>query len=604
LLDEMARIANQHRFKPDARLRWLIQWLAQNASPAIKLPSDSAVASRGGADNQWSPLRLIIFTEYEDTARHLRVQLEAAISGTDRASERIAVYHGPTPADQREMLKRAFNEHPDRHPIRILIATDAAREGLNLQAHCWHLFHFDLPWNPSRLEQRNGRVDRKLQPSAEVFCHYFVYPQRPEDRVLRALVRKTETIRLELGSLSEVIVKRLRSGIRRDEIEASASAIEGLADDPEKAAAREAELEGAAAERQARLRTEIETLRNRINDARRWIGLDEDQLRDALDSSLELLPADPLSPAPTPKGEPARYEFPNLHLRKGGDSRWASTLDTLRVPAEPGQPLFEWRRQSPLRPVVFNPPSGFDSDTVQMHLSHRVVQRLLGRFLAQGFVHHDLSRACLAHSDDAIPRIVLIGRLAIYGAAATRLHEELITVTARWTDPADRKSGLTPYGRDAEAKTVSLLQESLKPGALARQLAPTVLERLRDSMARDIRELLPHLETRGQASKADAEKLLAERARIESDAMRKTLDDQRRRVLLKFEATQNEQAVLPGFNEDERRQLIADRRHWKRWLENVDGDLAREPKRIADFYHTRSHRLEPVGLAYLWPVTG
>ena len=54
----------------------------------------------------------------------------------------------------------------------------------------------------------------------------------------------------------------------------------------------------------------------------------------------------------------------------------------------------------------------------------------------------------------------------------------------------------------------------------------------------------------------------------------------------------------------QRRQLSADRRHWQRWLTNVDGDLAREPQRIADFYRTRSSRLEPVGLAYLGPVTG
>ncbi|MEN9634675.1 MAG: hypothetical protein RL077_3079 [Verrucomicrobiota bacterium] len=454
----------------------------------------------------------------------------------------------------------------------------------------------------SRLEQRNGRVDRKLQPSPEVFCHYFVYAQRPEDRVLRALVRKTETIRLELGSLSEVIEKRLRTGIRRDEIEAAA--IEGLQDDPEKKASRDAELDEAAAQRQARLRAEIDTLRNRINDARRWIGLDEGQLRDALNCSLDLLPADSLQPAPTPAGEPTRYVFPNLQVRRGGDSRWSATLDTLRQSAGPGQPLYEWRREPPLRPVVFTPPTGFDSDTVQMHLSHRVVQRLLGRFLSQGFVYHDLSRACLAQSDDAIPRVVLLGRLAVYGSGAARLHEELITVTARWIEPADRKNPLTPYGRDAEAKTISLLQESLKPGASTRTLAPAVLQRLQAAMARDMVELLPQLTIRGEAAQADAEKLLDERGRIESEAMRKTLDDQRRRVLLKYEATGDDQSVLPGFSDDERRQLSADRRRWQRWLTNVDGDLAREPQRIADFYRTRSYRLEPVGLAYLWPVTG
>src|SRR6266404_5833413 len=87
--------------------------------------------------------------------------------------------------ESREEVKRAFNTDPKKHPLRILIATDAAREGINLQNHCADLFHFDVPWNPSRMEQRNGRIDRKLQRSREVRCYYFVYQQRPEDRVLQ-----------------------------------------------------------------------------------------------------------------------------------------------------------------------------------------------------------------------------------------------------------------------------------------------------------------------------------------------------------------------------------------------------------------------------------
>src|SRR5581483_4040846 len=168
---------------------------------------------------EWREKRVIIFTEYEDTLRYLRACLENAIADTDRPDERIAIFHGPTPLDKREAIKLAFNEHPSKNSLRILLCNDAAREGLNLQAHCNNLFHFDVPWNPSRLEQRNGRIDRKLQPSDFVYCHYFVYTQRPEDRVLRALVRKTETIRAELGSLSQVIDSRLaktmKGGITR-----------------------------------------------------------------------------------------------------------------------------------------------------------------------------------------------------------------------------------------------------------------------------------------------------------------------------------------------------------------------------------------------------
>lgn len=599
LLGDLARVAEQHRHRPDARIRWLVDWLQQHCCPGIRLPGQAS--PQPGAP--WSALRLIIFTEYEDTARYLRSQLEAALAGTDRAEDRLAVFHGPTPADKREELKRAFNEPPDRQPLRILIATDAAREGLNLQAHCWNLFHFDLPWNPSRLEQRNGRVDRKLQPNDEVLCHYFVYAQRPEDRVLRALVRKTATIRLELGSLSEVIEKGLRTGIRRADAAQTAEEIEGLSESAEKRAAREAELDDDAQERQRRLRAEVETLRNRINEARRWIGLDEVQLRDAFNCSLEFLGAEPLRETPAPAGEPSRYTFPNLQTRQGGDPRWASTLDTLRPPKDREQTVLEWRREAPLRPVVFTPPLGFDGDTVQLHLSHRVAQRLLGRFLAQGFVYHDLSRACLAQSDDAIPRVVLLGRLALYGAGAARLHEQLLTVTARWLDPADRKQPLAPYGRDAEARTMSLLQESLKPGATGQTVPAAAQQRLQASLAQDIRDLLPHLEQRGLAARQEAEAQLSERGAAESESLRKILEDQRRRVLAKYNAAEADQMLL-GFSDDEKRQLSADRRHWERWLANVDGDLEREPKRIAEFYQTKSYRLEPVGLAYLWPVTG
>ena len=177
------------------------------------------------------------------------------LSDSDRADERIAIFHGPTPPDEREAIKTAFNTDPAQHPVRILIATDAAREGLNLQAHCWNVFHFDVPWNPSRMEQRNGRVDRKLQPNPVVYCHYFFYKQRPEDRVLAALVRKTKTIREELGSLSQVIDSKLeglmKGGIRRSDVDDLENKIDTADLEEDQRETVEEELE-ASREREAR----------------------------------------------------------------------------------------------------------------------------------------------------------------------------------------------------------------------------------------------------------------------------------------------------------------------------------------------------------------
>ena len=135
------------------------------------------------------------------------------------------------------------------------------------------------------------------------------------------------------------------------------------------------------------------------------------QLRDALSCSLEILGSEPLKPIASSNGGPARYVFPNLDARHGADPTWSATLETLRAPPENGKHDFSWRKESPILPVVFSAPEGIDDEIVQLHLSHRVVQRLLGRFLSQGFIHHDLSRACLAQSADAIPRVILLGRV-------------------------------------------------------------------------------------------------------------------------------------------------------------------------------------------------
>ena len=284
------------------------------------------------------------------------------MNGTDRAEQRIAIYHGPTPPDEREAIKQAFNADPKHHPVRILIATDAAREGLNLQAHCWNLFHFDVPWNPSRMEQRNGRIDRKLQTQPEVFCHYFVYQQRPEDRILKVLVQKTERIKKELGSLAQVIDARLadtlRTGIRRDRIEALEKEI--LA----------ADLEG---DQRKTVEEELESNRERQDDLRRrWTlfailsrsrrrvsaWMTSNFVRPFL-AALELLGAEPLKAGKDNSGERTvpTFEFPALDQREGADPTWADTLDTLRAPRDRDQKLWEWRRASPIRPVVFEDPA-------------------------------------------------------------------------------------------------------------------------------------------------------------------------------------------------------------------------------------------------------
>lgn len=345
-------------------------------------------------------------------------QLEAAIAATDRAEERIAVFSGSTPSEERERIKRAFNGDPDRYPLRILVATDAARKGLNLQSRCHNLFHFDVPWNPSKLEQCNGRIDRKLQPEPEVFCHYFYYHQRQEDQILDVIVRKTETIKRELGSLSQVVESRpsellKKRGIRRDGVEALLREIDGETKpgDCEREGMEELEQPRESLDK---LRDQVKGLETRIEEFRRHTGFREEHFRDALDHALGLLDVSALTSVRSVSGEPVRYRFPTLDTREGADITWVDTLDTLRPMCRREQTR-EWRRAAEVRPVVFADTGTMDEETVHLHLEHRVVQRLLGRFLAQGFIHHDLSRAYLAQTADNIPRVILLGRLCLYG---------------------------------------------------------------------------------------------------------------------------------------------------------------------------------------------
>jgi SNF2 family DNA or RNA helicase len=582
LLECMTVIAEASRGLADPKVKFLTGWIHENLCPDHR---------------NWNSRRVVIFTEYADTKRYLEQQLRAALADTDRADERIGTFHGGMGEDSREEIKKAFNAAPEKHPLRILIATDAAREGVNLQNHCADLFHFDVPWNPSRMEQRNGRIDRKLQRSPEVRCHYFVFRQRPEDRVLEVLVKKTKIIEAELGSLSPVLERRitdLLAGGLDPSLESKITALEVTATDRSVV---EEELE-ASRERKVELEAQLSVLRDMLATSQKYIGLDEQHFRDAISSSLELLGAEPLQRM---NGD-GRWKFPALD---GSRSDWVYTLDSLRATRPRDQKPWEWRRESPIRPVVFQDSGSLDDDVVHLHLEHRVVQRLLSRFLSQGFVYHDLSRACVGQTRDTTPRVILLGRLSLYGPNASRLHDEIVPVTARWNDPEIRKEKLRPYAEDTEAKTLDLLEEAFAH-ARERRIAPEVQDRLARSAAPDVAELLPALEQRGETLARRATELLASRGEKEASEMAAIIESQRTRILATAKRYDERQQRLEFDEEDEatRRQRDAERKGWNKRLGEIGKELTIEPERIRNTYIVKATRIQPVGLVYLWPISG
>ena len=257
----------------------------------------------------------------------------------------------------------------------------------------------------------------------------------------------------------------------------------------------------------------------------------------------------------------------------------------------------EWRRRASVKPVAFKDTGRLGDKVVHLHLEHRVARRLLSRFTAQGLIHHDLSKACMTVASGRDTRVVLLGRLAVYGRHAERLHEEVVPVTARWVDAARRSHGLEPYGRAGQQSTLAALQAALDVAADER-IPGAVRARFEASAEQDIRDLKPHLERRAAALIGEVREQLAARADAESGSMRDLLERQRTRI-----AEAVRKSVQMAFDYDaERRQHEADRRAWDRRLKQIEDELESEPRRIADTYTVRAVRVDPVGIVYLWPT--
>ena len=602
LLDRMTRIAEAARHEPDERIKWLNRWIRTELFTA-----DQAGRVR------WNDRRVVIFTEYADTKRYLVEQIESALG--DLARGRVLTYHGGMDENAREDVKRAFNADPSEHPVRVLVATDAAREGVNLQNHCADLFHFDVPWNPSRMEQRNGRIDRKLQRALVVRCHYFVLPQRAEDRVLEVLIEKTERIQEEFGVfpplLDRLVAGKLVGGIRHADADKLADEIRAI--EPQRTAVDE-DLEPVRA-RQDALKQQLAVLRKLLDESKAWLGLEDDAFREAVSASLSVLGAPALTPRdPTHLADdPARvpWSFPALDRTAAGHG-WAETLDALRVPRRRDEKQADWRRDAALRPIVFRDPGTLDGKVVHLHLEHRVVQRLLGRFLAQGFVHDDLSRACVVLTDHPTPYVLVLGRLSLYGARAARLHDEVLVAAAEWVEPDLRTRKLRALADEDKRQTLALLESSLLH---ARPVPDTVRARLTDIAPRDVDELTGHLKRRAETMANAAIRELTKRGEQEAKDMVAILLEQKKRIAetllewkVKEEALKHpkgpQQVPLPGFPVEEQQQLAADRRWQEARLKSLEGELVTEPERIRAGYVVKARRIEPVGIVYLWPGTG
>ena len=156
-------------------------------------------------DRNWLARGCIVFSQYRDSIQWLADQLTA-----EMPDERIAIYSGPTTSGIMQggqwtpMDREALKGMVRRAELRLMLGTDAAAEGLNLQRLAT-LINLDLPWNPTRLEQRKGRIQRIGQVHDTVQIYNMRYRGSVEDRVHELLSSRLENVYHLFGQLPDVL---------------------------------------------------------------------------------------------------------------------------------------------------------------------------------------------------------------------------------------------------------------------------------------------------------------------------------------------------------------------------------------------------------------
>ena len=195
-LNELRTWAQGAKNKVDSKARAVLDWIETN------------LREKG----EWNERRLILFTEYRTTHQWIHEILVSHGYGGDR----LAILHGSMDHDDREVVKASFQAAPSESAVRILLATDAASEGIDLQNYCNYLIHLEIPYNPNVMEQRNGRIDRYGQRQKEVLIWHPADGSgaggqsvggHSED-IIRAL-RKLEAMRADMGSVNPVIAPQM-----------------------------------------------------------------------------------------------------------------------------------------------------------------------------------------------------------------------------------------------------------------------------------------------------------------------------------------------------------------------------------------------------------
>lgn len=556
--------AERHKNRVDAKAKAVLRWLEKHLK----------------TDGRWNEKRVILFTEY----RASHVWLHQILTANGYGGDRLHILHGSMLPKEREAIKAAFQAHPNVSPVRILLATDAASEGIDLQNHCNYLIHIEIPWNPNVMEQRNGRIDRHGQKEKEVHIWHPVSEgfdlreisrrrkvgeiEGDHEYLMRAVL-KVDTIREDLGSVGPVIAKQIEEAMigRRETMDTSAA---------EARAARARRF--VAAERRHRER--IGRLHEKLMEAKTDFHLSPDNVFRTVAIALELAEKPPLKPVSLP-GFPhgKAFEVPVL------PGSWGRATAGLEHP-----------HTGVRRPITFDHDvaKGRD-DVVLAHLDHKLVRMSL-RLLREEIWKLDdvklLHRVTVkAVTDGKLdrPTVAVWSRLVVTGGGHHRLHEELTLSGGELDHKAFVR--ITQVGR----------LEALVDEAAPCDVSASTFAILKERFERHEEAIRAAVEARSRDRLRYLQNTLSRRKESETDDLMTVLDDLVRSVRKELEDTGPQSVQLSLWPEEERNQLRRDIEALRARLARIPEEKKNETAAIESRYADPTARTFPVAVVFLVP---
>jgi superfamily II DNA or RNA helicase len=524
--------------RPDSRLGELITTL-------------DAICRIGGF---WSNERVVVFTEYAHTLEWVqRVLVQQGYGDV------LEIIQGSTPTEDRELIREHFTEEPAKNPVRVLLATDAAGEGIDLQDHCYRLINLDIPFNPSRLEQRIGRIDRYGQHKSPQVFHFA--PDRSSTmyaadmEFMGRIARKVVTVARDLGSVNQVIGEEIQDHFARTKT----------------GRRKKAGIDGNSVINKALaggldLNSRLTQLEQGYAESRAQLHLEPANLRRVVDTALRINHQPPLVETGDDRTDAAVFTVPAL------SPAWQPALKGLDTRSEPGV----------LRPITFDDQATAGrKDLVYVHLGHPLVkkaQRLLRRSLWSADAPlHRVTAVVVDGLEESF--VAAVTRMVLVGRGGLRLHEEIFL------------AGVRLRGRRAiaEERAEQLLDQALDANllALAEDAVRAELTREWNEPDSPLRaRLLDSMTRRAEARHQRVSEQLVKRQDADTTRAREIFTAFRRNLHDSLEqlTSAEMQAQLALFPDDQQRQRRRDIDTMRRRLDELGDEEHREVSAITERY--------------------